>query len=183
LDKAPLITGGSCDVKNISGIIGTTDILYAKNNLDTNYHIWYSIINPHHQLVYLSFAPGRELMEDIDIDLNYSTMILDYGGRNHPPWSLYEGGPSNEFSVHLGSSTSYYGNGNGVSLEPGEVKRVLYARCLTTYDNTRMGNNFSSFESFNHNIVLKRTKSSIVIPSDPKFEVIKKFGKNLIKFD
>ena len=31
-------------------------------------------------------------MEDIDIDLNYSTMVLDYGGRNQPPWSLYEGG-------------------------------------------------------------------------------------------
>ncbi len=183
LEKAPLKTGGTCDVKNIVGISGTTDILYSKNELENASHIWASVINPHHQLIYLSFAPGKKLMEDIDIDLDYSTMVLDYGGRNQPPWSLYEGGPSNEFSIHLGSSTSYYGKGPGVALEPGEVKRVLYARCLTTYDNPRMGNNFNNFESFNHNIVLKRTKSSIVIPSDPKFEVIKKFGKNLIHFD
>ncbi len=183
LDKAPLKTGGTCDAKNIAGILGTTDILYAKNDLESSSHIWSSIINPHHQLIFLSFSPGTELMEDIDINLDYSTMVLDYGGRNQPPWSLYEGGPSNEFSIHLGSSTSYYGKGNGVTIEPGEIKRVLYARCLTTYDNQRMGNNFSSFESFNHNIVLKRTKSTIVIPSDPKFEIIKKFGKNLIKFD
>ncbi len=183
LDKAPLKSGGNCDLKNINGIIGTTDVLYAKNDLENPSHTWFSAINPNYQLVYLSFAPGKSVMEDIDIDLNYSTMVLDYGGRNQPPWALYQGGPSNEFSIHFGASTSYYGKGNGVELKPNEVKRVLYARCLTTYDNQRMGNNFSTFESFNHNIVLKRTKSTIVIPSDPKFEIIKKFGKKLIHFD
>lgn len=183
LDKIPQKSGGTWDAKSMVGIFGTTDVLYAKNEIENNSHIWSSIINPAHQLIYLSFAPGKKIMEDIDIDLNYSTMVLDYGGRNQPPWSLYEGGPSNEFSIHLGSSNSYYGKGQGVAFKPEEVKRVLYARCLTTYDNTRMGNNFTSFESFNHNIVLKRTKSSIVIPSDPKFEIIKKFCNNLIKFD
>jgi hypothetical protein len=183
LDKAPLKSGGNCDLKSINGIIGTTDVLYAKNDLENPSHTWFSAINPNYQLVYLSFAPGKSVMEDIDIDLNYSTMVLDYGGRNQPPWALYQGGPSNEFSIHFGASTSYYGKGNGVEIQPNEVKRVLYARCLTTYDNQRMGNNFSTFESFNHNIVLKRTKSTIVIPSDPKFEIIKKFGKKLIHFD
>lgn len=183
LEKAPQKSGGTCDIKNVIGILGTTDVLYAENESENLSHIWASVINPHHQLVYLSFSPSKKLMEDMDINLNYSTMVLDYGGRNQPPWSLYEGGPSNEFSIHLGASTSYFGNGEGVIFKPGEIKRVLYARCLTTYDNARMGNNFSSFESFNHNIVLKRTKSSIVIPSDPKFEIIKKFGNKLIAFD
>lgn len=182
LEKAPLLSGGNCDLKSVSGVIGSTDVIYAKNDLEKNSHIWFSVINPNYQLVYLSFSPTKNLMQDMDIPLNYSTMVLDYGGRHQPPWSLYEGGPSNEFSIHLGASTSYFGQGGGVEIAPNEIKRIMYARSLTTYDNPRMGNNFSSFESFNHNIVLKRTKSSIVIPSDPKFEIIKKFGDNLIKF-
>lgn len=183
LDKAPLNSGGNIDIRNVNGIIGTTDVLYAKNDLEKNSHIWFSVINPRYQLVYLTFAPGKEIMDEMDLDLDYSTMVLDYGGRNQPPWSLYQGGPSNEFSMHLGANTSNFGKENSVELKPNEVKRVLYARSLTTYDNTRMGNNFTSFESFNHNIVLKRTKSTIVIPSDPKFEIIKKFGDNLVKFE
>ncbi|MGD1821956.1 MAG: hypothetical protein ACPKM0_04235 [Pleomorphochaeta sp.] len=182
IEKAPLISGGNCDVRTVSGIIGSTDVLYAKNDLDKSSHIWFSVINPRYQLVYLTFAPGKEIMDDIDLNLDYSTMVLDYGGRNQPPWSLYQGGPSNEFSIHMGANTSYYGQGKGVEFKPGEEKRLLYARSLTTYDNQRMGNNFSSFESFNHNVVLKRTKSTIVIPSDPKFEIIKKFCDNLIHF-
>ncbi len=183
LDKAPLITGGNCDIRNISGIIGSTDVLYAKNDLEKNSHIWFSVINPRYQLLYLTFAPGKEVMDDIDLDLDYSTMVLDYGGRNQPPWSLYQGGPSNEFSMHFGANTSNFGKENSIEMKPQEIKRVLYARSLTTYDNPRIGNNFSSFESFNHNIVLKRTKSNVVIPSDPKFKIIKKFGDNLVKFD
>ena len=183
LDKAPLISGGNCDIRNVNGIIGSTDVLYAKNDLEKNSHIWFSVINPRYQLLYLTFAPGKEIMDDIDLDLDYSTMVLDYGGRNQPPWSLYQGGPSNEFSMHFGANTSNFGKENSVEMQPQEIKRILYARSLTTYDNPRIGNNFSSFESFNHNIVLKRTKSNVVIPSDPKFKIIKKFGDNLVKFD
>ncbi len=182
LDKAPLKNGGNCDIKNVNGIIGTTDVLYSKNDDEKSSHLWFSVINPRYQLLSLSFAPKKEIMDDMDIDLDYLTMVLDYGGRNQPPWALYQGGPSNEFSVHFGASTSYYGKEGGIEIKPNEIKRVLYARSLTTYDNSRMNNNFSSFESFNHNIVLKRTKSSIVIPSDPKFEIIKKIGEKIIKF-
>jgi len=183
LDKAPFKDGSKGDIRVIPGINGTSDVLYGvPSNKDTK-HQWVSVINPRQQMFYLAFTPAKDLLEDIDVPLTYSTLVMDLGGRTNQPWALYDGGTCNEFSLHVGASTTCFGDSAPITVKPGEVKRVLYGRALNSYDNTRMGNNFTSFESFNHNIVLKRTKSNIVIPSDPKFETIKEICERIINFD
>lgn len=180
LDKAPMKDGSKADIKSIPGIIGTTDVLYGEPDSKDTSHQWVSVINPRQQMFYLAFTPGKDLLEDIDIPLTYSTLVMDFGGRSKEPWAIYDGGTCNEFALHVGASTTYFGENEKITLKPGEVRRVMYARALGSYDNTRMSTNFSSFESFNHNIVLKRTKSSIVIPSDPKFTTIKQICSRVV---
>lgn len=182
LEKAPMKDGTKADIRTIAGIMGTTDVLYGTPSGKESTHQWISVINPRQQMVYIAFTPGKELLEDIDLPLNYSTLVFDLGGRSKQPWALFEGGTCNEFALHVGASTTCLGDSELVTLKPQEVRRIMYGRALNSYDNTRMGNNFTSFESFNHNIVLKRTKSNIVIPSDPKFEIIKQICDRIIKF-
>jgi hypothetical protein len=182
LDKAPMKDGTKADIRTIAGVMGTTDVLYGTPSGKESTHQWISVINPRQQMIYIAFTPGKELLEDIDLPLNYSTLVFDLGGRAKQPWALYEGGTCNEFALHVGASTTCLGDSELVNLKPQEVRRIMYGRALNSYDNTRMGNNFTSFESFNHNIVLKRTKSNIVIPSDPKFETIKQICDRIIKF-
>ncbi len=182
LDKAPLENGTHADIRNIAGVIGTTDAIYGLNNSKDKSHQWISVINPRQQMVYLSFTPGPSLLEPIDTLLPYSNLVMDFGGRARQPWSVYDGGTCNEFALHASHSTTNFGDTEGLLLAPGEIKRAMVGRALISYDNVRMGNNFSSFESFNHNIVLKRTKSNIVIPSDPKFENVKKLCDRIIEF-
>lgn len=182
LEKAPMKDGSKGDIRTIPGVTGTTDVLYGTPNEKESTHQWVSVINPRQQMLYLAFTPGKDLLDDIDLPLNYSTLVMDFGGRSKQPWALYEGGTCNEFALHVGASTTCLGDSELVTLKPQEIRRVMYGRALNSYDNTRMGNNFTSFESFNHNIVLKRTKSNIVIPSDPKFEIIKQICDRIIKF-
>jgi hypothetical protein len=182
LEKAPMKDGSKADIRNIPGVIGTTDVLFGEPVSKDTSHQWVSVINPRQQMFYLAFTPGKELLEDIDLPLSYSTLVMDFGGRAKEPWALYYGGTCNEFALHVGASTTCLGESEFVTLKPQEIRRVMYGRALNSYDNTRMGNNFTSFESFNHNIVLKRTKSNIVIPSDPKFEIIKQICDRIINF-
>lgn len=183
LEKAPVEDGGHCDIRSINGVIGTTDVIWGLNNPKDRMHQWLSVINPRQQMVYLSFTPGPELTSSIDISLPYSNLVLDFGGRSRQPWSVYDGGTCNEFALHASHSTTNFGDNEGFVLAPGEIKRSMVGRALISYDNVRMGNNFYSFESFNHNILLKRTKSNIVIPSDPKFEEVKKLCDRIILFE
>jgi hypothetical protein len=182
LDKAPMKDGSKADIRTIPGVTGTTDVLYGMPGTKELSHQWVSVINPRQQMIYIAFTPGKELLEEIDLPLNYSTLVMDFGGRSKQPWALYDGGTCNEFALHVGASTTCLGDSEFVTLKPKEVRRVMYGRAINSYDNTRMGNNFTSFESFNHNIVLKRTKSNIVIPSDPKFETIKQICERIIIF-
>jgi len=182
LDKIPLSNNSTIDLKTVPGPLGTTDAMMGKNNMQEKGPIWASVINPKQQLVYLTFTPGVEDRTPFDIPLSHSTLLFDYGGRSLPPWSLYEGGTSNEFSLHLGACTSDLSNNDAVVIKSGRTKRMMYARALTSYDNFRMGGNFNSLEMFNHNIVLKRTRSSIVIPSDPHFAQVKELAKRLVPY-
>ncbi|MBK5201356.1 MAG: hypothetical protein JJE21_07460 [Spirochaetaceae bacterium] len=183
LDKAPVENCSYSDIRIVPGIIGTTDVICGQNNPKDKMHQWISVINPRQQMVYLSFTPGPDLTSSIDITLPYSNLVLDFGGRERQPWSVYDGGTCNEFALHASHSTTNFGDNEGIILAPGEIKRSMVGRALISYDNIRMGNNFYTFESFNHNIVLKRTKSNIVIPSDPKFEKVKKLCDRIIVFE
>lgn len=182
LDKIPLSNNSTIDLKTVPGPLGTTDAMMGKNNMQEKGPIWASVINPKQQLVYVTFTPGVEDRTPSDIPLSHSTLLFDYGGRSLPPWSLYEGGTSNEFSLHLGACTSDLANEDSVIIKSGRTKRMMYARALTSYDNFRMGGNFNTLEMFNHNIVLKRTRSSIVIPSDPHFTQVRELAKRLVPY-
>jgi hypothetical protein len=182
LDKVPLATNMTMDFKTVPGMLGTTDAIYAENDLEADEPIWSSVINPRLQMIYLSFTLGKADRTAMDIPLHDATMLFDYGGRTLPPWALYEGGTSNEFCLHTGACTSSMGRRHGVVIGSGETRRMMFARALTSYDNMRMNGNFSSFEAFKHNIVLKRTRSTILIPSDPHFTQVQELAARLLAF-
>lgn len=194
LRKAPLKSGGTVDLTQITGMTGSTDFL-AGAIPATSRLGWNSVLNPRQQLLYFTFFPGPAALEDGDVPLNFNYFLMDYGGRQLTPWTLYDGGTSQIFNLGCGSGTSFLEEGivrsvrrqtlmnrpTTISLDPGEAKTVWYGSVLVPYENPRIGGNFYAVEQVVEGIIVKRTKSWAFIPADSTFHCLKTLTKTLLE--
>lgn len=194
LRKAPLKSGGTIDLTQITGMTGSTDLISGVVP-ETAKLGWNSVINPRLQLLYFTFFPGPVAQEEGDLPLYFNHFLMDYGGRQFTPWALYDGGTSQVFNLGCGSGTCYFGEGlarsltqtalmdrpTTVSLAPDETKTAWYASALVPYENPRIGGNFFAVEQVVEGIVAKRTKSWAFIPSDSTFHCLRTITKTLLE--
>lgn len=176
LDKAPLKKGGLGNAGQVPGITGSYD--YIMGEVGQNDLEYITVTNPHLQLCYCMFFPGRtyEDHENILFPLPNIDLTMNYLGRMDVPWALYEGGTPQVYSLTIGAG---YMDHNGVfdnpclySLEPGDTKRMLYANAFMPYENTRMNGGYYTMEKGEGTLTMKRTKSTLSFPADYKFEII-----------
>ncbi len=196
LRKAPLKSGGTVDLTQVSGMTGSTDLIAGVVPSSSRLG-WNSVINPRQQLLYFTFFPGPAVLEEGDVPLYFNYFLMDYGGRQLSPWALYDGGTSQVFNLGCGSGTSFMEEGvvrsvqqetlmgcpTTISLAPGETKTVWYGSALVPYENPRIGGNFYSVEQVVEGIIVKRTKSWAFIPADSTFHCLKTLAKTLLEAD
>jgi len=193
LSKAPLRSGGTCDLRTVTGMIGYSDFITgavpSKSALG-----WASVINPAQQMVYFTFFPGPSALGEDEIPLRYNNLWMQYGGRTFNPWALYEGGADQTFCLGLENSTGFYANGiekavqaktlldveTTVTIPAGKRRVQRYGTALTSYDQGKMSSGIASVEQVVEGIVLKRGKSWAFIESDSTFHFLKEMEKKLI---
>lgn len=154
---------------------------------------WSSVINPRQQMLELSFFPGPLTVEDGDIPMNFINYQFNYGGMHGTPYSLYDGGTSQSFSLDCGAGTNMLSLGLSaakekttlmgvdtlVTINPGKTKTMYYAQAFLPYENPRMGLNFFSLEQTEGGLTLRRTKSWMFVACDPEFNAIRKLVASL----
>lgn len=176
LKKSPLINGGYADASYVPAPTGTYDYLIGKLP-ERGRAGWISVINPRLQQLFILFTP-IELLD------SYPNMFLveNYLGRMDSPWALYDGATSQVFSLSIGFNFGPKRTKNFI-LEKGKSKTIYYAKAFLGYDNPRMNLGIYSLDFIDGGMLLKRTKSTIFVPSDHKFEAIMSVSKNLFQND
>ena len=191
--KAPLKEGGVTDLTEVPPPIGKTDFISGLIPRLSKLG-WSSVINPRQQMVYFTFFPGPAALADDEIGLNFNNYLFDFGGRTETPWSFYSGGMSQQYSLNCGAGTNHLYSGleeaqrdpkilgadSIVTIASGDTKALYYATAFAPYDNNRIGGNFYSVEQTSEGLLLKRTKSSALIPSDPTFSSLKALSRRLL---
>lgn len=185
LKSAPALKGSSLDASYIPGPTGSYDYIMGEL-ASSSPLVWYSVINPRQQLIYLGFAPssshklgeGVKGFDNIDFAMNYA-------GRMDTPWALFEGGTPQLFSLTAGfGAMDHHGafkSPERQTLSAGESKLFLSAHAFTSFDNPRIGNGFYTLEKADHGLVCKRTKSYAYIQADYDFKVIRELASRLFE--
>lgn len=193
LTKAPLRSGGTCDIEQVPGMIGFTDLISGKIPSENKLG-WASVINPVQQMVYFTFFPGPSAVEEDEIPLTFNNLWMQYGGRKFTPWALYEGGTDHTFCLGVENSIGYYASGLAESVKQGNLlgspttvtikphsRRVQrYATAFTDYEQVKMGSGIQSVEQVVEGIVLKRGKYWAFIESDSTFHFLKELEKKVL---
>ncbi|NCB00535.1 MAG: hypothetical protein EOM67_00015 [Spirochaetia bacterium] len=193
LTKAPLRSGGTCDIEQVPGMIGFTDLISGKIPSENKLG-WASVINPAQQMVYFTFFPGPSAVEEDEIPLTFNNLWMQYGGRKFTPWALYEGGTDHTFCLGVENSIGYYASGLAESVKQGNLlgspttvtikphsRRVQrYATAFTDYEQVKMGSGIQSVEQVVEGIVLKRGKYWAFIESDSTFHFLKELEKKVL---
>lgn len=193
LAKAPLRSGGTCDVSIVPGMIGFTDFITAAVPSDAMLG-WSSVINPRLKMVYFSFFPGPADAKENEIVLRFNNLWMQYGGRPMTPWALYDGGTDQTFCLGVENSIGHFADGLGRSLEAGELlgapttvvipagetKVQRYGTAFSRYENDRLGLGVQSVEQEADALVLKRGKVWTRIEADSTFQVLMRMENTLI---
>lgn len=191
--KAPLKGGGTVDLTEVPPVIGKSDFISGSIPRTASLG-WSSVINPRQQMVYFNFFPGPAALAEDEVPINFNNFMFDYGGRSETPWTLYQGGMSQQYSLNCGSGTNNLYTGlehaqpgdtvlgcdSLITIKAGETKKFYYASAFSPYDNNRIGGNFHTVEQVVEGIVLKRTKSWAFIPCDSIFHSLKELTKRLL---
>lgn len=193
LRKAPLKSGETVDLTEIPSPIGKTDLITGR--ISPKATLGYSsIINPRMQMIYLTFFEGPQNREEDSIPMNFNSFLFDFGGRRQTPWSLYDGGLSQQYAINCGSGTHnlYHGlkdtdqlldTDTTFTIEPKQTKHLFYGTAFASYDNPRMGSNFTSLEQQEQGLVLKRTKSTATIAADSSFQALRGLAKRVLEVE
>ena len=88
------------------------------------------------------------------------------------PGERPDGGLDQQYTVELGE-------GFLTTLEPLQTRIFFHARAFAPYENARLGGNFHSLEQTLEGILLKRTKTTALIPADPSFHAARTLAKRL----
>ncbi len=164
-----------------SGVIDFTEIPLPTNTVDfikatvnTKNSLGYtSMINPRMQMAYLTFFPTAPTEED-ELVFNHTSFLYQFSGFDQTPYALYAGGLDQNYTVELGEELQ-------TTIEPHQTKMLFHARAFAPYDNARLGGNFHILEQIPDGIMLKRTKTTAIIPADSSFSAIRALAKRLFE--
>ena len=161
---------GLLDLTEIPKVTNTVDFIKAALNQDAPLGFT-SMINPRMQMAYVTFFPSKPEDED-ELVFTHTSFLYQLGGMSQPPYALYAGGLDQQYTVELGEELS-------TTLEPLQTRIFFHARAFAPYENARLGGNFHSLEQTLEGILLKRTKTTALIPADPSFHAARTLAKRL----
>jgi hypothetical protein len=186
LYKAPLVSGGRCDISEVPGLIGYTD--FASGAVPDKADLgWFSVVNTAQKLVYLNFFTGPATAADDDIVIYFNNLWMQYGGRPFTPWALYDGGTDPNFCLGLINSVSALDGGldyarrmhellenpTTVKIPALGVKTLRYGSLFAPYENNILDDGITAVHMEEKALVCVKS-ASWNFPADPFFRVLKK---------
>lgn len=184
LDAAPLRTGGTCDLRTVTGPTGSTDFICGPVPESARLG-WSTVVNPAMGLVYASFFPGPAALDEDEITLRFNAFWMQYGGRNFTPWAAYEGGTDRTFCLGTENISAFFGNGLAQSrsvqslmgapttvIIPGGSVRVLrYGTLLAGYGQNQLDGGVDTLEQNGRELVFVsgNGRNLVRIPADAGF--------------
>ena len=175
LRRVPLVKGGFADASIVPPPTGTYDYLLGKIPENAPFG-WTTVINPRMQMVYMTMTPA--VVEEDEVAFPNVNFVENYLGRMDSPWSFWDGGTSQVFSLTSGFNFGPKGTRN-LSIAPGEYKVLYYANAFSSFENPRMGLGFYTLEATSDGVQMKRTKSTMNIKIDTSFDKIRKLRKRV----
>ena len=175
LRRVPLTKGGFADASVVPPPTGTYDYLLGKIPENAEFG-WTSVINPRMQMIYMTLTPRA--VEDDEIAFPNVNFVENYLGRMDSPWSFWDGGTGQVFSLTSGFNFGPKGTRN-VSIPAGESRVLYYANVFSAFDNPRMGLGFYTLDTTSDGIMMKRTKSTMSIKVDYTFQKIRELRKRV----
>lgn len=193
LEKAPLRTGGACDLSVVPGMIGFTDFITGVVPEGSRLG-WSSVVNPRQKMVYCSFFTGPAAIGQDEIPLRFNNLWMQYGGRQFTPWAMYGGGTDQTFCLGVENSIGHFADGLGrsmaapqllgapttVTIPPGETRVQRYGTAFTSFENSRICAGIQSVEQVVEGLVLKRGKTWVFIDADSTFHYLKHMEGKLL---
>lgn len=109
LERAPLRSGGFCDLRRVPGMVGATD--FVSGPVPRGADLGYSCAtSPSTGLAYLCVFPGPAGLPDGEIALSFNDLWMQYGGRRFTPWAEAEGAPDRTFCLGTENATGAFAN-------------------------------------------------------------------------
>ena len=195
LERAPLRSGGTADLRVVPGMIGFTDLAAGAVPPEAETG-WSGIVNPATGEVYLSFFKGPAAVSDADIVLGFNDFWLQYGGRPFTPWANRDGGTDLSFCVGAENATGAFANGLEYSLShpellgspttveigAGAVKTLYYGTLYTAFEGGVLSQGIGNVEAGRGRIVLEGRggKGTFEPEADPRFELIERIVAEIL---
>lgn len=184
LERAPLRSGGTANLREVPGPIGYAD--FVAGAVPTTIDIaWVTLVNPRLKLVYLCFYPTPE---SGGIDLNFHDLWLNYGGRHFMPWAAADDMRDRSFCLGLENATGCFADGLAASLErskvlgrethlvsePGSTASLLYGTAFAGYPDDVLDGGVAAVERGRKGIaIIGKSGKSTVLDADSSFTVLK----------
>ncbi len=172
LGSAPLRGGGVADLREVPGLIGSTDFVTGavpgKSALG-----WSCVVNPRLKLAYLCLFPGEAALPSGEIALSFNDLWMQYGGRRFEPWAPAPGAPDRTFCLGTENATGAFASGLSYSLglprllgrpttvrvEGGAEARLCYAAALVEIGQELLAEGVRDAEAEEGGLVLKGGKA------------------------
>jgi hypothetical protein len=186
LAKAPLRSGGTCDLTTVPGLIGYTDFISGPVPGDAALG-WSAVVNPVLKMVYSCFFPGPAGVSGGELSLSFNDFWMQYGGRSFTPWAAYEGGTDRTFCLGTENVTAAFGDGLARSRERKELmgapttaripaggKRILrYGTLFASYEGDVLDAGIFKVDTGERALIFESGLGRGRIQADPGFEGLK----------
>ncbi len=172
LAEAPLIGGGTADLREIPGMIGLTD--FVTGAIPARLPLgWSCVVNPVLRLGYLCFFPGLAGLPEGEIAPSFNDLWMQFGGRAFTPWARHEGGLDTTFCLGTENGTARFGAGLAgsraqpellgretvVTLPAGGARTLWYGTALLPLDAALLAEGISAVEPERGALVLRGERS------------------------
>lgn len=193
LKKGPLKDGSFVDLTLFKTDEGYNDYISGAVNKE-NEISYNALVNPNTKSIFLQYATScNGILDEEDIVFNYHNFDINSAGKDYPPFSYARESRDQSNFINMGFSSSYANKGLNASInqktfldkdttlriKPKSFHRISYASAFTSYDNPRFSMGFYTITPVAEGLVIKRTKSWMLLECDSTFYFLKTLEKRL----
>ena len=190
LAAAPLRGGGTVDISEVPGLIGSTDFVTGPVPKGSSLG-WSCVVNPRLGLAYLCFFPGPAATGPGEAAYSFNDLWMQYGGRAFTPWALHEGGADLTFCLGTENAVGAYANGleysrahpeilgapTTLALPPRSARRLCYGVALLELPAELAAEGVSEVEALGSELRLKGKTSQANYPLEADFARIRTLAR------
>jgi hypothetical protein len=129
LERVPLQSGGTVNLREVPGPIGSTDFVCGGVPSDGDI-AWSAVVNPRLSLAYVCFFLSPASVAVGGIALQFYDLWMNYGGRHFMPWAAGDDLMDRTFCLGTENATGYFANGLGQAIaNPTLMGRPTFLTC------------------------------------------------------